>query len=82
MLPYFRCDSREMTFLTMSASPSLLIPIELVSLMIRFKREHVSLTSSLSFIVKELYSFKTRQCFPHENLMCQHGAHAILVKSH
>jgi hypothetical protein len=32
-------------------------------LMIRFKQEYISLTRSLSFIAKELYSFKTRQCF-------------------
>ena len=36
---------------------------ELSSLMIRFKREYMSLTSSSSLIAKVLYSFKTRQCF-------------------
>jgi hypothetical protein len=63
MLPYLRCGRREMIFLTMSTSPSLLISIELISLIVRFKLEYISLTSSISFIWKELYSFKSRQCF-------------------
>ena len=29
----------------------------------QIQREYISITSSLSFIAKELYSFKTRQCF-------------------
>jgi hypothetical protein len=37
MLPYLCCGSKEIIFLPMSASPSLLMPIELSSLMIRFK---------------------------------------------
>jgi hypothetical protein len=39
MLLYLCCGSREIIFLTMSASPSLLMPIELSTLMIKFKRE-------------------------------------------
>jgi hypothetical protein len=50
--------------------------------MIRFKREYMSLTSSFSFMAKELYSFKIRQCFAHGHWMCRHGVHAILAKSH
>jgi hypothetical protein len=56
-----------MIFLTMSVSLSLLIPIDLSSLITRFKREDVSLTSSFSFVAKELYSFKVRQCFAHRH---------------
>jgi hypothetical protein len=53
MMPlYLCCGSKEMIFLTMSASPSLLIPIELSSLITRFKREYMSLTSSFYFIAK------------------------------
>jgi hypothetical protein len=52
MLPYYCCGSRDIIFLTMSTSPSL--PIELSSLMVRFKREYMSLTSSISFMAKEL----------------------------
>jgi hypothetical protein len=63
MLPYLCYGSREIIFLTRSASPSLLMPIELSSLMIRFKQKYISLISSFSFIAKEIYSFKTRQCF-------------------
>jgi hypothetical protein len=46
----------------------LLIQIELSSLIIKFKREYMSLTSSFSFIAKELYSFKTRQSFCSQTL--------------
>jgi hypothetical protein len=58
MLPYFCCDRREMIFRTISASPSLLIPIELRSLTIRFKWEYISLTSSFSFIIKKYNHLK------------------------
>jgi hypothetical protein len=60
----------EMIFLTMSTWPSLFMLIELSSLMIRFYREYKSLTSSLSFILKGLYSFKARQCFSHRHCLC------------
>ena len=79
MLPYLYYGSREMIFLTMSASPSLLLPIELSSLITRFKQEYMSLTSSFSFKAKEL---RLGNVFAHEHLMCRHGAHAILAKSH
>jgi hypothetical protein len=82
LLPYFYYGSREMIFLTMSASSSLLMSIELSSLITRFKHEYTSLTTSFSFIAKELYSFKARQYFAHGHWMCRHGAHAILAKSH
>jgi predicted branched-subunit amino acid permease len=62
IIPYLCCGSREMIFLTMSASPSLLILIEFSSLITKFKQVYMSLTSLFSFIAKELYSFKTRQC--------------------
>jgi hypothetical protein len=52
-----------MIFLIVSALPSLLVPIELSLLITRFKQEYMSLTILFSFIAKELYSFKTRQCF-------------------
>jgi hypothetical protein len=61
------------------STSSLLIPIELSLLMIRFKREYISLTSSFSFKAKEL---RLGNVFAHEHLMCRHGAHAILAKSH
>jgi hypothetical protein len=51
MLAYLLCGSTEMIFLTMSASPSFVNHIELSSLIIRFKREYMSLTSSFSFAI-------------------------------
>jgi hypothetical protein len=78
MLPYLCCGSREIIFLAMSASPSLLMPMELSSFMIRFKREYMSLTSSFYFMAKEL---NIGNVFAHGHLMCRHGAHAILAKS-
>jgi hypothetical protein len=80
MLPYFCCGNRKMIFFTMLTTLFMLIEFSL--LIIRFNRENIYLTSLLSFIVKELYSFKSKQCFSHGHYLCHHGAHVILEKSH
>jgi hypothetical protein len=82
ILPYLCYGSREINFLIMIASPSLLIPIELSSLMIRFKREYMSLTSSLFFMAKNCNHLRLVNVFAHGHWMCRHGADAILAKSH
>jgi hypothetical protein len=49
MLAYLLCGRTEMVFLTMFVSPYLVSPIELSLLIVRFKREYMSVSHKLIF---------------------------------